>query len=166
MFRIDWVEVSRNIPSFIIGLILGAFGHWLAMRRQKELQKKEILVFLDLKIKKGTWYTTDISAPDQELVMITAVNNSLRPVTIIDAGFFLENGRTFSPVGVPLEWWEIPKKLDDGEIAQFFLEYSHLIDAMREGNSRINSVWVCDATEKYYKSKIPDNLRQRINQDL
>jgi hypothetical protein len=166
MLRIDLVELSRIIASFIGGVVITIIAHWFARQRQKEAQRKEILVFFDLKVRKGTWYTTDISEPDQDLVVISAVNNSPRPVTVIDAGFFLENGRSFSPAGVPLDWWEIPKKLDDGEIAQFFLKYSDLIDAMHEGNSKINSVWVCDATEKFYKSKIPDNLRKRIDQDL
>ena len=162
MNNIDLQELSRVALLLFSNIIVAFVTHFLTKRREQEKNKKNVIITCDLIHRVGQWWTSSIAEDDYEVIVITAVNDSHRPITITDAGFLLENGTPFRPTNYPKHMWQVPILKDDGEIAYFSFRISDAINVMVENNSIIVSVFVLIGTGEKYIGRVEETTIEKL----
>jgi hypothetical protein len=163
---IDWPELSKLVLSFIGGVIVTYVGHILSIRREREKSKREILVLCDYKLGKTTWLLASDVDRYVDIVGLTIINISQRPITIVDAGLHMENGNYFLIKDKALDKWELPKKLNDGDMINIPILVSDVSKVLREEKSKLDYGWACDATETIYRAIPTDKLMKKLEMSL
>jgi hypothetical protein len=163
---IDWPELSKLIISFFSGGLLTYLAHRLSIRREREKSKREILVLCDLKI--GDHLYPNIGNPEDfhDIIVISVVNVSQRPITITDAGLHLNDGRNFRITKSILGEWKIPKKLEDGDAVNYQMRFVDVFTALNKDKVIFDYAWACDATQTIYKGVLSKRLNQKIKESF
>ena len=159
----DWPELSIIIAALFSNIIVAYVTHVLTKRREQEKNKKNVIVSCKIMRITGNWYTSSIAEEDFDGLVLYAVNDSHRPITITEAGFILGNGISFRPSNYPAELWETPIVKNDGEIARYIFRITDLRNVMQDNNSIVISAYVSIGTGERFTVQVDKSIIERLN---
>jgi hypothetical protein len=138
--NIDLVEISRQLLTFILGLISGVVVSYIVFRYNLALEEK--------RRKRDIMVQTFQREKDLGLYrVIRATNLGIRPVTLISAAFVTSDMGHWTSGN-----WQFPKTLVDGELVEYEYEYDPdetFICAYVENSAR--EVFAIDMKNEPYK---------------
>lgn len=131
-------EVNWDLALKIVASVLAATGvFWGVFIGLRDRSKLQVLAGY------GRTHHADVGpdVPEEEFLVITAVNKGRRPMTIVSAGVTLPDGRK-----VIIESCKFPAQLSEAQVESFKVnfKYVHILPV---------SVWVRDSTGKLHTSR-------------
>jgi hypothetical protein len=102
-------------------------------------------------------------------LVIDVVNNGLRPITIIEAGFRISDGAYIRKDPLYNHLWIFPKKIEDSDLASFPIRINQIAALINTEDTHLCYAYILDSNHKIYKTKsVADligyfNISKQIN---
>lgn len=95
-------------------------------------------------------------------IVIEAMNNGRRPVTITSAGFHLSNNYNVFYMANASDFppTPLPSRLNENEKVSFFFHVQGMKDSLQGMDAVIEYAWVEDATNKRHKGRITNSAME------
>jgi hypothetical protein len=159
MFNLDWPELSKQLLIFILGLISGSLLIYLRFRYTRRIEENKLKRRIHLEL-------NNLYTKEGLQILLHVANTGQRPVTLVEAGLLFD-AQDF-PRALTLVNWEIPKKLNDGDVYTYEFDLNEIPTGKGLSWSELNYGWVKNSAGEMYgiAREKPRHMTEETNNEL